>query len=572
MTTFCEDLPINEPLRFLRSTVTSFNCSLGLGSQESTLNVDLVDDCDPDVIDIAGSFSPLANPPVQVGAPVYFPDNNGVMPFNFGGVLSSWTIQQSSGGKTYNVKVSDPRQLLENTVVIIDSFINKPIKGVNYFNVYAYYESDILNGNCNVFGTSRSNERGMPYKKIIDALADINPIICSPTGYNFVIDFNSFPGKKLNSRGVPEWYRVTGPSISILQLLTDICETLAYEFYVELYYINGKNVISVGLIDLNAPPAPFGAIVSSYNGSATDLSYGQELRNEKTKMILFGEQVHYLTKVNNFEYFFGEDFNPNTNVLEPIVPYTVDDCGFWIRKRIESLNISLNKPLTLNGNGPYEISEMDIRCAMGSHEMWKNRVFDPDSKGSFNEAIRNNWSDLINSPKLMIDNIGNIGAAANAAANAALAGNIISKVAADAIVANQLNRAEVKSNDNEVVEDLEKIRAFVSNLGSTYYGKQFFAKLNQKICWYREGDENNTEIHYTDIPTPAGGWIEQGPVIGLNDPDLGFFRQDDYRVGCFARFNTSGEGANPEEEKLGIPDNSGWNKDDTNPSSSPNGG
>lgn len=539
MTTLCNTIPINEPVRFLNSTVTSFNCSLGLGSQESTLNVDLVDDCDPAVIAVAGNFSPINNPAIQVGAPVYFPDNAGVMPFGFGGILSSWTIQQSSGGKTYNVKVSDPRQLLENTIVIIDSFIRKPVKGINYFNVYAYYESEVLNGNCNVFGTSKSNERGMPYTKIIDALANIDPTICSPTGYNFKINFNSFPGKKNNTRQVPNWFRVAGPSMSILQLLTDICDTLAYEFYVELRFDGVNNIIDIGLIDLNAPPAPFGGIVAAYNGSATDLSYGQELRNEKTKMIIFGEHVHYLATVNQFEFFFGEDFNPNTNNLEPVVPYKIDDCGFWIKKRIESLNVSLNKPLTFAGNGPYEISEMDIRCAMGSHEMWKNRVFDPESKGTFNKAIRLNWPDLVNSPSKILDNLGKLGPAGDAAA----ARNAQQKAGVDAIVSNNLNRSEVKSNDNEIVEDLEKVRAFVSNLGSTYYGRQFFAKLNKKLCWYRDNDENNTEINYTDIPTQAGGWIDQGPVIGLNDPDLQFFRQDDYRVGCFARFNIPGSGS-----------------------------
>jgi hypothetical protein len=117
----------------------SFNCSLGLGSQESTLNVDLVDDCAPEAAGIGGSFQPITNQ-IIVGAPVYFPDNVGAMPFSFGGVLTNWTVQQSSGGKVYNVKVSDPRQLLENTIVIIDSYSGAPVKGINYFNVYAHYE------------------------------------------------------------------------------------------------------------------------------------------------------------------------------------------------------------------------------------------------------------------------------------------------------------------------------------------------------------------------------------------------------------------------------------------------
>jgi hypothetical protein len=550
MTTKCEDLPLTEPLRFLKSTVLSFNASLGLGSQESTLNVDLVDDCDPAVKSIAGFFQPINEPTlVMVGAPVYFPDNTGQMPFSFGGVLTNWTVQQSSSGKTYNVKVSDPRQLLENTIVILDSYIRPPVKAINYFNVYAHFEKDVaLSANCNVFGTSRSNERGMPYSKIIEALIAIDPTICSPTGYNYKIDFATFPGIS-GGRAVPDWYRVAGPSITILQLLQDICDVLAYDFYVELIRFGGQNMIRVGLVDLQSPPSSFNAIVSAYNGSATDLSYGQELRNEKTKMVLFGEQVHYLSKVDSFEYFFGEDFNPAKNILEPIVPYKTDECGFWIKKRIESLNVSLNKPLP--NNGPYEISEMDIRTAMGSHEMWKNRAFDKNTKGSFNEALKTNWPELVSDRQSMLQTFVNFGGAA--------------AVAVDAANSNQLNQAELKSNDNKTVEDLEKVRGFLSNLGSTYYGKQFFAKLNQKICWYRDGDEENTEVYYSDVPTGAGGWVDNGPVIGLDDPDLGFFRQDDYRVNCFARFTIQGTSASGDYD----PPESDFSGDDTDPPASP---
>lgn len=549
MTTKCETIPLTQPLRFLKSTVLSFNASLGLGSQESTLNVDLVDDCDPEVQAVAGNFQPTNDPSVMVGAPVYFPDNVGAMPFTFGGVLTNWTIQQSSSGKTYNVKVSDPRQLLENTIVILDSYIGPPVKGINYFNVYAHFEKDVLlNQDCSVFGDARSNERGMPYTKIIEALISIDPTICSPTGYNYRIDFGTFPGIS-GGRSVPDWYRVAGPSITVLQLLQDICDVLAYDFYVELVPLGGQNMIMVGLIDLKSPPSSFGGIVASYNGTATEMSYGQELRNEKTKMVLFGEKVHYLSYVNNFEYFFGEDFNPEKNILEPVVPYKVDECGFWIRKRIESLNLSLNKPLPTNG--PYEISEIDIRTAMGSHEMWKNRAFDESSKGSFNVALRANWPELVSNRQNMFQALVNFGGAAAAAV--------------DMAVSNQNNRAELDSNDNKRVEDLEKVRGLLSNLGSTYYGKQFFAKLNQRICWYRDGDEENTEIYYSDIPTGAGGWTDNTPVIGLDDPDLGFFRQDDYRINCFARFTVSGSAT--QQDDLYPETNPDFSPDDSTPPS-----
>jgi hypothetical protein len=536
MTTKCENIPLNEPLRFLKSTVTSFNCSLGLGTQESSLNVDLVDDCDPEVQSIAGNFQPTNDNAVGVGAPVYFPDNANTsgMPFQFGGVLTNWTIQQNNSGKTYNAKVSDPRQLLENTIIIVDSYLGPPIKGVNYFNAYSYYEEDVYtDGDCDPFGTAGSNERGMPYNKIIDALVNIDPTIYSPatapngTPYQYKINFDSFPGK--TGRTVPDWYRIPGPGISVLQLLQDISDVLAYEFYVELIKVGADNVITVGLIDLSIAPGSFAGIVDSYEGVATDLSYGQELRNEKTKMILFGEQIHYLSRVKDFQFFFGEDFNPNTNKMQAIVPYKKRnepgaDCGFWIKKRIQSLNVTLNKPLP--NDGPYEISEIDIRAAMSSYELWRNRALDENSPGNFNKAIRDNWPDIkTNLNDRMNKVIENHGDAAK---------NAMGDMIFDP------TKAEAWANKEEVVDDLKKIHNFIANLGNTYYGKQFITPLKQTICWYKDGDEDNMEVYYSDLPTNAGGWIDNGPVIGLDDPELGFFRQDDGRVVCFGRFNKEG--------------------------------
>ena len=46
MTTTMQNLGLTDTIKFLDSTVISFNLSLGLGSAaESTLSIDLVDDC-----------------------------------------------------------------------------------------------------------------------------------------------------------------------------------------------------------------------------------------------------------------------------------------------------------------------------------------------------------------------------------------------------------------------------------------------------------------------------------------------------------------------------------------------
>lgn len=527
MSTTCTLPILNEPLKFLGATVLSFNCSLGLGpSSESTLNVDLIEDCDA-----GDSFTP-GDESLLVGAPVYFPSNaTNPMAFSFGGVLTNWTVQQSSSGKTFNAKVSDPRQLLDNTVVIIDSYVGPPQGSVNYFNAYAYYEQSVLQGDCAAFGTSGSTERGMPYNKIMNALLETGVTICSPTGYNFRVDITTFPGfsssSVQNSRLLPDWFRIAGPGVSLLELLRQACDVLAYDFFVELYYINGENVIKIGLIDLNVQPGSFGSIVAAYNGTATDLGYGQELRNDKTKTIIFGEQVHYMSFANQFDFFFGEDLRGGQMVS--VIPYARNECGFWILKNIDQLDITLNDPI---GGGPYSISELDIRCAMSSFEMWAARTFDSNTPGSFNAAVRGKFPGMVgNGFQAVQQNLVNI------------VGGVENIAALGAIDAGQApGLALMNRTLPENAEELRKIHTFINNLGSTYYGKQYISLLNQKICYALDIDGENTGFQFSDIPTSAGGWSEFGlPILGLSDPELGFFREDDNRVTCFGVFASANE-------------------------------
>lgn len=502
---------ITSPIKFLGATVLSFNSTLGLGMSESSLTVDLIEDCEATPPDL---FLP-ANDLITVGADVYFDTTPSGGKFFFGGVLSSWTGSQGSGGRTFNVKVVDPRQLLENTAVIIDSYLGDPIVGVNYINAYAAWEKPVLDGNCAVYGTSFSSERGMPYQKIIEVLQSLNPEIYSPTGYKFNIDFSTFP------QNLPEFYRVAGPSVSILQLLQDVCDVMGYEFYVSL---SPGALISIGLIDIKNPPGSFGNIIASYNGIATDLSYGQELRNEKTKAVLFGEKVHYLSGVQNFNFYFGEDLvGTDPAKFVPVIPFKTDDCGFWIKKKIDQLNLSLEKPFP--NNGPFEISEFDIRTAMASYQTWINRVMEVKIPGTFNAEIRKQWPEAVEDIKAVNKTITN---QADAAASA-----MVDRVQ------NQRKGARDGMMPSTAA-DLQRVHQFVKNLGDTFYGKQFFCRLDQLICYYQS--EDFSETVFSDIPTQDGGWVEDGtPVLGLTDPDLGQFRQDDNRVGCFAVFTINGQ-------------------------------
>lgn len=499
---------INQPITFLGLTVLSFGCQLGLGGSESRLNVELVEDCETN---IEQSFQG------QIGYPYIFQAGE----FQFGGILSNWTYNQSSSGRTYSVTIVDPRQLLQNSVVIVDTYLGEPLQYPNYFNAYNYWEGRVLSGECEGYGEGDTGDQGMPYTKVIEALIAINPTIYSPTGGSFKINFNSFP------QNIPNYYRVSGPSVTILQLLQDVCDVIGLEFYAYLIADGATNYINIGTIDLKRPISANNAIlnfVSQYDGQATDISYGRELRNEITKTILFGDKVHYLSNVSKFNHFFGQDFINNEYV--PVVPHEYDECGFWIRKKVDSLNLILDVPLP--GNGPYTIHELDIRSAMASQQLWEARVFNPQIGGSFNEAVRNTWPELIDNNQTL--------AVLNSVSEAAKASKrgVIDKATAP-------NKARIEANQPKAHEEIKKIWSFIKNLGDTYYGKQFITPLEQQMCYYYNKESLIGEKIFTDVPTNAGGWVDYGTaVLGLNDPELSFFREQDGRVRCFALFNNAG--------------------------------
>lgn len=541
MTLFTEP---NEQLTFLGATVLSFNASIGLGSTaESSLNVELIEDCN------AGQQFLPNGESVKVGDPVYFPANRPTgFNFSFGGILQSWTHQIGSGGRTFSCVVTDPRQLLENAVVIIDSYLDIPVQATNYFNVYSQAEGQVLYGNCSVYGSTGTSARGMPYRSILFQLTQMAPIIYSSTGAAFYIDFTTLPGGANAPLAIPEYYRVPGPSISILQLVQDICDAGGFQFYC---YLDENFIIKLGYIDYKQPPSSISESISGLQGSATDLSYGQELRNDKTRTVLFGEQQHYMSDSNNFSFFFGEDTNPYTGFNYPVVPYAYSpQDGFWIAKRISEVNVGLYRPIPVpSGADVFTISEMDIRAAMASYDLWFQRVMTPTIQGTFNAAIRGRYNLATGGAAFGGDMIGI--ALKEMEGDPEFPQSNLGKIYPDLM--NQPGPTS-QQYENTLETDLQSLHGFVKNLGDTYYGKQFFSQLNQNICQKLDPETFN-QLIFTDVPTNDGGWVEPNTtILGLSPPDLDVFKETDGRLTAFLGFwDTKSQPINQFPGASGVP-------------------
>jgi hypothetical protein len=116
-----------QQVRFLGSSVRSFTSSLGWRNQISECTISLVDDRSN-----GDNFNPQST-----GAPVHFVYGD----FRFSGLLQSYKIvNEQSGFPVYEVKLIDPRELLEGVQLILDNYNGDTSSIPNLYNVYAYWD------------------------------------------------------------------------------------------------------------------------------------------------------------------------------------------------------------------------------------------------------------------------------------------------------------------------------------------------------------------------------------------------------------------------------------------------
>lgn len=431
-----------EAVSFLGLPVLSFSGQSGISGAGTTLSIELLN-CN-------ANFSAP-----EVGSSATFTAGS----FSFTGIIQNWTNGSGSNGFVANVKLTDPSQLLRNFTVIVDTYAGA-IVAVNLFNAFAAYQG------CSTSG-------GMPYK---DVVAQINGgAVTTTTGYSYTMDLSQLLAT------APDFYKVTGPTVTVLDLVEGLCSVIGAEYYIGL---KPDKTIVVNIIDLNSGAGQdFSSIISQINGIGSELNYGEELRNEVTKTLLIGGPKHYLSPVVSLVQYFGTDVNG--------VPAIATGNSFN----------TLIKGLTLGNNvlnGYYSITENEILASLSGIQAWMLAVGAPNS-GSLASAIV-----AATGMPNRIQFITNVEAFMNPRGD-------------------QLGiYAESISND------LDTIYNYVKNLADTYYGKQYLGILNQNIC----STGNNGETLFSDVPTNAGGWVEGGGFL--------FFRTDDGRVNSYVSYNNSG--------------------------------
>lgn len=290
---------ITQPTVFLGAYVQRFSATFGLNSSPTSVEVDLV------------PSNNLAYD-LSVGASGF--DVSGALPgkfaqltlgaFKFTGMVQSWTENYGTEGRTYNVRMVDPRSIFPNVQLILDGQgLGTGVDIGNYFNVFKYYGSPQA-ADC-------TNE-GMSFSKIRDFLTTTGIINCY--GQRFRLSFSSGfqdVSGATNPSGIQRWYRIQSGQTSLEQLVQQASTDLGMDYYAYVDYdtFNPTGISTIKIEHIYRLTESNSSGINTFINSATNsgvmISYrkGQELRSEPTTAITQGPPLTYW-------------FNPQANQIQ----------------------------------------------------------------------------------------------------------------------------------------------------------------------------------------------------------------------------------------------------------------
>ena len=537
--------------------------------------------------------------------------------FEFAGILQSWTEDRSAGGyPVYTVQIVDPRLILQNLEVIVSDYAGGVGDVYNLINAYGWLESKgyscpqtLVNGAnfgspAGGFCGAENNNEGTPWNKpggpggnpgglryAIQRLLSGHPDSSfSPYGYASYRGPNNTTDKAANGEyyGViqgssqdrydgalvaagghgyvsqyyidlseipftPTFYRIPGPSISLLDLITQVCNDSGSDYYIELLITSTKQkCIKVRTVQRAVQPT-LGEIESFVQDveNVTSKNIGRELRNEPSQSFVYGGYVQTIyqqdrtpTKsIGEIIQFWGYDaagalhYADNTTL-------TGREAGEWaIWVDIRPLNLVLNNTFAGGpspgfgvGNNYLKITEREIRLALAGFDPWFNYAltYKAGTGTEFGKKLKNVLN--IVGPQIHFGHVGQTTDRIKNEFSNMLGFNIAFQPDQDP--------------QNPKNGDMRKVHDFIQNWADTYYGKKFLVQLPY-VCYCTDADSG--QVLYSDNPTNDGGWPAFGvtnilglPVNateGIPGEACSHFTDDSNKVLPFVRFYSYETGA-----------------------------
>jgi hypothetical protein len=543
---YCSPANIYGPLpqaTFFGCSVVSFSTSIGWNEQSSELTVKLVEDCNQ-------TFS---HP--KIGTPHTFTMGD----FKFRGILESWIESRDSGGNPiYTVKLGDPRIILDGVQLIVGDYYgriadNEVFNGTapfNLFNIAGYIDNTASSQdnavNCPsspALQTSKytNRPRGIPWNRIKTAIGQL--INGSGSSDFCVSKYIEYIGENANSQytldisEVPskndETYTISGPIISVSELLSQLATDGGFDYYITLL---DNNTIKVKTVFRGSnPPLDkieefVGATGSGPNRKPTrpdviSYSHGRELRNEASSAFYTGSKASIpviTSNTSSFLPYWGGEYNENAaiNIAYQASIQNIFGSPAWVvQLPSEGVDADLSTPI----GGFILVSELEIRASLASFDSWMSMAIEiakaggPSTLGSI--LISNNFKSHFVNIQSYIN---------------ALAGRAPAIDAFLGMKRNIINDIKQK--------DAQAMFSFIQKYAQSTYGSQFLipAPSIYQPCPIVDNSLYPT-VKYTLDPDTGGAWTEGSlPELGLGPTGTAFFADSTGKTNAFLVFSLTG--------------------------------
>jgi len=327
------------PYTFLNCYIVGLTGKLGIGGEESSVTVELIDpnpkSCDYISASICPQSDILSGYSGALGG-VYTVQIGG---FSFRGILTNHDYQEGSDGFKYSVTLSDGKQILSNVSVIVNgNYSNTTSLQPNLINAVAIKNASVAqniecmisdpnySGDglvCENFGKAGVNQKGM---YAFEAIRAIHGQKCKipVSGLCLTIDV----GHLLYLINIYEFNleaRLSSEFMSALEIIDYACNESGYAFLTQI--INDTIVvipISQKAEDLPAgDDRPLFTFMNQFDANTViNRDYGEQMTFNKSQKLILGQPMRYMLSIDHANFLCG-DGNSYINA-EPVVG---DGCG-----------------------------------------------------------------------------------------------------------------------------------------------------------------------------------------------------------------------------------------------------
>lgn len=552
--------------QFLGATIGQFQASIGWNGNQGELTTQVIED---KCIGGGAAYEDSGNGIVYIATddnfnppPLGYPVTFRYGGFSYSGILQNWKEDDSATGiKSYSLRVTDPRELLEGTQLILHNYVGQTFNMPNLVNVYGFLE-EVMGASCPEFtnswyppmgfnivmryapsaGFGGADDRGgLPWWQIRGALSFLLNQVGNRFGQKlsyrdhlYSVDISDLPN-------LDDWIRFNVDSMSLADLIHEVCELSSHDYFFTLINHNTIKVNCVSRVsqiedhsammidtavgtpvDQRLSQGHIGGTVGSVDGLEAK-ARGIELRTAFTNSFLVGEyrqdvwQTSYMGGTDSSSTiwpYWGKDENGNVIAGQGIA-YEFTPC------EIEHIFTVPMAPWGIPGTEAWswQITSTDLRFALEGETMWRNFALarQPMLAPQAFLAVEDELPDW-NTFHARCQRAG------------------VARPMHIAAAGKQ--QAKLADKEGEIWKRFSSVYEHIHQYASTYFGRKFLVRLPY-LC--AKLDDNTPFTIQTNWQIARdGGWFE-GHCLGLMPGSvyLEAFRQDDGKIVPFVGFQSS---------------------------------